>query len=98
MGMAMWWRYAKPRQMEREPTREEPALPRTPSARERHRIEGQHDEGMKPPKSAGGEALPGGVREFLEAQFATDLGEVRVHSDQEAAERAAKLGASAFTA
>jgi hypothetical protein len=93
----MWWRHPATRHSEPE-AKDEPERPHTSGARERHRMGNEHAEETRQPGSAGGEALPAGVREFLETQFATDLGDVRVHADQESAQRAAELGASAFTA
>jgi hypothetical protein len=47
---------------------------------------------------AGGEQLPQETRKVMEAGFGADFGDVRVHTDQAAAESAAALDASAYTA
>jgi hypothetical protein len=46
---------------------------------------------------AGGEPLPHETREVMEARFGADFSDVRVHTDQTAAESAAALDASAYT-
>jgi hypothetical protein len=46
---------------------------------------------------AGGERLPHETREVMEARFGADFGDVRVHTDQAAAESAAALNANAYT-
>ena len=94
----MWWRHVTSRQRERQQGNDEPAFPRLPDARERHRTGEERAGETRHRGSARGEVLPAGMREFLEAQFATDLGDVRVHTDQDSAQRATELGASAFTA
>ncbi|HKE48699.1 MAG TPA: DUF4157 domain-containing protein [Rhodanobacteraceae bacterium] len=84
----MWWRYPSSKQRHDDHAEETPAP-------ERPRRAGPgHDRAAERP----GEALPEGVREFLEAEFETDLGDVRVHADQDAHRQSADLGASAFTA
>src|SRR5215217_8489154 len=45
----------------------------------------------------GGQGLPEGLRGEMESRFATDLGEVRIHSDTRAQEVAAARHAKAFT-
>jgi len=44
-----------------------------------------------------GEPLPGVVREFMEARFGADLGSVRIHADESAAQASAGINARAFT-
>jgi hypothetical protein len=44
----------------------------------------------------GGEPLPARVRDFFEPRFGRDLGDVRVHTDADAAEAAKSLGARGY--
>src|SRR4051794_21029882 len=52
---------------------------------------------LSPAPGASGRPLPEALRGELERRFATDLGSVRVHSADVAAESAAALGARAYT-
>lgn len=47
---------------------------------------------------SGGQPLAGATRAQMEVHFGEDFGEVRVHTDNQAAESAAELSATAFTA
>ncbi|BBU33469.1 hypothetical protein BTHE68_72030 (plasmid) [Burkholderia sp. THE68] len=44
-----------------------------------------------------GAPLPAGVRGFMEARFGANFGQVRIHTDDDAARRSASLDAHAFT-
>lgn len=48
-------------------------------------------------RSAGGDALPNPVRQYMEPRFRHDLGNVRVHHDDRATELARSIQARAFT-
>ena len=48
-------------------------------------------------QSGGGSALPAGTRTFMESQFGTDFGNVRVHTGGEAVQMNRELNAQAFT-
>jgi hypothetical protein len=48
-------------------------------------------------QSGGGDPLPESLKEFFEPRIGADLSEVRLHTDQRAAEAAAELEAQAFT-
>lgn len=48
-------------------------------------------------QSSGGEPLPESLKEFFEPRIGADLSDVRLHTDQRAAEAAAELDAQAFT-
>ncbi|HVC12459.1 MAG TPA: DUF4157 domain-containing protein [Burkholderiales bacterium] len=48
--------------------------------------------------AGGGAPLPAGVRSFMEPRFGADFSEVRVHTDEAAAQHSAALDAHAFTA
>lgn len=48
-------------------------------------------------QSGGGEPLPESLQEFFEPRIGADLSDVRIHTDQRAAEAAAELEAQAFT-
>jgi uncharacterized protein DUF4157 len=52
---------------------------------------------QRPPNDAGGQPLRGSLRRSLEAAYRTDLGGVRLHTDDAAADAARGLGARAFT-
>ena len=47
--------------------------------------------------SSGGELLPQDVHAPLQSRIGVDIGRIRIHSDQEAAQRARALEARAFT-
>jgi len=47
--------------------------------------------------SGGGNALPDGVRTFMEPRFGADFSQVRVHADEAAARKSSALNARAFT-
>ncbi|MDR5761444.1 DUF4157 domain-containing protein [Caballeronia sp. LZ035] len=47
--------------------------------------------------ASGGAPLPATVRGFMEPRFGADFGNVRVHTDEEAARQSARLNAHAFT-
>ncbi|MBN1136784.1 MAG: DUF4157 domain-containing protein [Anaerolineae bacterium] len=48
-------------------------------------------------RKGSGEPLPGDTREFMESRFGTDLSNVRLHTDAEAADLNRSLNAQAFT-
>jgi hypothetical protein len=49
------------------------------------------------PSGSGGEQLSQETREFMESRFEEDFSDVRVHTDNEAADSAVALGANAYT-
>jgi len=80
----------------------QPAVQEMPSkameAEEGHAFESSNGiETQLSSSSGGGNALPDGVRTFMEPHFGTDFSQVRVHADEAAARKSSALNARAFT-
>lgn len=73
------------------------ATPRRPSPFFRPLVQRQQRNEEKADDSRRGEPLDLTTRAFMESRFGRDFSDVRVHTDQESAERTAALGARALT-
>ena len=60
-------------------------------------VGGSFEAGLSASRAGGGEALPAGVRSFMEPRFGKDFGDVRVHRDAAASALTEAVQAKAFT-